>query len=106
MNHFLSKDAIECFGTSRAQAADSRASTPYYQPNHHALVEESMMAYREVSALWDPIQSQLFSTELANLLARLEGRSVGLVLERALRAYANASPVFAHYIHTPSRCIR
>jgi hypothetical protein len=106
MNHFLSKDAIECFGTSRAQAADSRASTPHCQPNHHALAKESMMAHREIPALWDPIQGQLFTTELANLLARLEGRSVGLVLERAPRAYANASPVFAHYIHTPSRCIR
>jgi hypothetical protein len=65
-----------------------------------------MMADREIPALWDPIQSQLISIELASLLARLEGRSVGLVLERALRAYANASPVFAHYIHTRSRCIR
>ena len=64
------------------------------------------MAINEVTSLWNPIQSQLFSTELAHLLARLEGRPVGLVVERALRAYGNASPAFAHYIYDPPRCIR
>jgi hypothetical protein len=64
------------------------------------------MAIHEVPALYDPIKSQLFSLELAHLLARLEGRSVGFVVERALRAYGNASPAFAYYIHTPPRCTR
>ena len=102
----LSKDAIECFGTSLVPTADPGPLTPNSQPSQQTLVKESMTADREIPALWDPIQSQLFSTELANLLAKLEGRSVGLVVERALRAYANASPVFARYILTSSRCSR
>ena len=64
------------------------------------------MAVSEVRSIYDPIQSQIFSVELAHLLACLEGRPVGLVVERALRAYGNASPAFAHYIHNPPRCIR
>ena len=64
------------------------------------------MATSEVRSIYDPIQSQIFSVELAHLLACLEGRPVGLVVERALRAYGNASPAFAHYIHNPPRCIR
>ena len=50
------------------------------------------MAVSEVRSIYDPIQSQIFSVELAHLLACLEGRPVGLVVERALRAYGNASP--------------
>jgi hypothetical protein len=64
------------------------------------------MATSEMRSIYDPIQSQIFSVELAHLLARLEGRPVGLVVERALRAYGNASPAFAYYIHNPPRCIR
>jgi hypothetical protein len=64
------------------------------------------MAFAEVDAIYNPIKSQIFSAELAHLLAMLEGRPVGLVVERALRAYGNASPAFAYYIHTPPRCTR
>ena len=64
------------------------------------------MAFAEVDSIYNPIESQIFSVELAHLLARLEGRPAGLVVERALRAYGNASPAFAHYIHNPPRCIR
>ena len=64
------------------------------------------MAVSEVRSIYDPIQSQIFSVELAHLLACLEGRPVGLVVERALRAYGNTSPAFTNYIHNPPRCIR
>jgi hypothetical protein len=64
------------------------------------------MATAELRALYNPIKSQMFSTELAYLLARLEDRPIGLVVERALRAYANASPAFASYIRNPPQWIR
>jgi hypothetical protein len=60
------------------------------------------MAFAEVDSIYNPIKSQIFTVELA----RLEGRPAGLVVERALRAYGNASPAFAPYIHNPPRCIR
>jgi hypothetical protein len=44
------------------------------------------MAFAEVDSIYNPIKSQIFSVELAHLLARLEGRPAGLVVERALRA--------------------
>jgi hypothetical protein len=64
------------------------------------------MAFAEVDSIYILSNHKFSAVELAHLLARLEGRPVGLVVERALRAYGNASPAFAHYIHNPPRCIR
>jgi hypothetical protein len=61
------------------------------------------MAFAEVDAIYNPIKSQILSVELAHLLARIEGRPVGLIVERALRAYGNASPAFAYWLHQPPR---
>lgn len=60
----------------------------------------------EPPVIHDPAYSQMFCIELTNLLSKLESLPVGLILERALRAYANTSPAFRHHIQQPPGAVR